>query len=99
LYAIAGKIAIYILQIFPKEKLPYIGKYFTESKFLYELFSCELCLGVWIYTILAFFFKANIYDSFYVPVISEALTGISTSFLVHLVSEGWRSKYSVIEIR
>jgi hypothetical protein len=86
------------LQKFPFNKISFVRKLFEEGRFIYELFSCDLCLGVWVYTILAFFFKANIYDMFYFPVISEILTGITTSFIVHVFSAGWKSLYSTMVI-
>jgi len=86
------------LQRFPKQKIPFLKNFFSEGKFLQELFSCDLCLGVWVYTVLAFFFKANIFDMFYFPVVSEALTGMATSFIMHLISAGWQSLYNVTVI-
>jgi hypothetical protein len=86
------------LQRFPFQKIPLLSRLFEEGKFLQELFSCDLCLGVWVYTVLAFFFKANIYDVFYFPVISELLTGITTSFIMHVFSVGWKDLYSTTVI-
>jgi hypothetical protein len=86
------------LQRFPFQKIPLLSRLFEEWKFLQELFSCDLCLGVWVYTVLAFFFRANIYDMFYIPVISEILTGITTSFIMHVFSVGWKALFSVTVI-
>jgi hypothetical protein len=86
------------LQRFPFQKIPLLSRLFEEGKFLQELFSCDLCLGVWVYTVLAFFFRANIYDMFYIPVISEILTGITTSFIMHVFSVGWKALFSVTVI-
>jgi hypothetical protein len=77
----------------------FLKKGFAEEKFLHELFSCDLCLGVWVYTVLAFFFKVNIYDVFYLPVLSELLTGITTSFIMHVFSAGWKTLYNVTVIQ
>jgi len=85
------------------QKSPYatfIGKFIGRDDirgFLQELFSCDLCLGVWVYAILALIMKMNMY-SFYVPIVSEFLTGASTAFIVHLVSIGWTDKFSIINI-
>jgi hypothetical protein len=86
------------LQRFPFQKIPLLCRLFEEGKFLQELFSCDLCLGVWVYTVLAFFFKANLYDMFYFPVVSELLTGMTTSFIMHLITAGWQSLYNVTVI-
>jgi hypothetical protein len=48
--------------------------------------------------VLAFFFRANIYDVFYFPVVSELLTGITTSFIMHIFSTGWKALYSTTVI-
>jgi hypothetical protein len=98
LYVVAGKIAIFVLQRFPFKKLPLLSNLFAEGKFLQELFSCDLCLGVWVYTILAFFFKANIYNVFYIPFVSELLTGMTTSFILHVFSAGWQALFGVTVI-
>ncbi len=71
-----------------------------DGGFLYELFSCDLCLGVWVYWILAFMFKINIIQDFSsVPIISELITGGITSILVHLIRIGWEAKFSIIEVK
>jgi hypothetical protein len=98
-YIVAGKVVIFVLQRFPFQKIPLLSRLFEEGKFLQELFSCELCLGVWIYTILNFFFKVNIYNTFYFPVISELLTGITTSFIVYVFSIGWKDLFNVTVIK
>lgn len=65
--------------------------------FLQELFECDLCLGVWVYTLLAWIMQINMYH-FYVPVVSEILTGASASFLVWLVATGFRERFFTIHI-
>jgi hypothetical protein len=37
-------------------------------------------------------------DFFYVPVISEVITGGISSFLVHIFVLGWQSKFEVLII-
>jgi hypothetical protein len=86
------------VQKFPFQKIKPLRKLFAEGKFLHDLIACEECFGVWVYIPLAFFFKVNFYDVFYFPVISEALTGMTASFLMHLISAGWRSLYNVTVI-
>lgn len=96
-YIAIGKLSIYFIQIFPPVELlyrvPKIGKY------LEKLIECDLCLGVWVYWFLAFFFSVNyMQEWFYVPVLCELLTGAITSFIMHLISIGWKEKFGVFEV-
>lgn len=88
IYAISGKIILYLLQqvfssVFAGIKIDIIKK----------LFACDLCLGFWVYFILDFFFQANAIFSFYTPVVTEFALGAITTFTVHLVSLGWDAKF------
>jgi len=97
--ALVGKIIIFLLQRFPKHTLPIIGKLFREGKLLDELFACDMCLGVWIYFGLAFLFDVDINgEMFYVPILSEFIIGMVTSFVVHIFSVGWNSKFQTLVI-
>lgn len=49
-YALTGKLLIYLFQTSPYPKL--ISGLFGGRRFLDELFECDLCLGVWIFSIL-----------------------------------------------
>jgi len=93
LYTLTGKLTIFILQKFAFANLKLLG-----SRFLNELFECDLCLGVWVFTGLAVAFEINLIDLFYVPIISEILTGAAMSFLVHVFSNGWKALYNVTVI-
>lgn len=98
-FCVVGRTLIYTGQKFPLNHLPIIGKFFDEGKFLRQLFDCDFCLGVWVFTILSAIFRMNILlEWIYVPVISELITGSVTSFLVHLVRLGWQTKFSVIVV-
>jgi len=93
-FALVGRLLIYLWQKFPLSS--YLSK---KWKLLEQLFECDLCLGVWAYTILAFLFGVNIFEGwFYVVIISEFLTGAITSFLVHLVRIGWDTRFRVIQV-
>lgn len=99
IYVLVGKLLIFIFQKFPKHTLPLIGRLFRDGKFLEELFSCDLCLGVWVYAGLSFIFSVNILgEYFYIPILCEFITGGAISFLMHLFSAGWESKYQNIII-
>jgi len=94
---LTGKLAIFILQKFVSMNYVKKNKLFG-SKFLADLFECDLCLGVWVFTALAIPFKMNLIDLFYVPVLSWILTGAITSFVVHVFSNGWKALYNVTVI-
>ena len=93
-FVLIGKLLIYLLQQFPPTKK-------FKIKFFADLFECDLCLGVWIYFILSAFLHFEIISAVfvYVPVISEAITAAVTSFIVHLVTMGWRAKFEIFEIK
>jgi hypothetical protein len=98
-YALIGKLTIFLLQGFPKNSLPFIGRFFREGRLLDELFSCDLCLGFWVYSGLAFIMNMNmVAEYFYIPVLSEFVTGAIMSFIMHLISAGWEARYSNIII-
>ena len=92
-YASIGRLIIFILQRFPLKKIPFL---FNDGSFLQELFSCDLCLGVWVYTILAYIMQIDVLEGWfgYYPVINEFITGAITSMLVHLVRVGWQTEFT-----
>jgi hypothetical protein len=91
-----GKVLLFLIQKFPWSKLPFIGKLFSEGKFLEQLLSCDLCAGFWLYSTLAFIYDVNLITELkYVFVISNILTGALSTFIVHLLSAGWKSLYGV----
>lgn len=89
-YCFLGGVVIFLAQKSPYANL--IGR-----RFLLELFSCDLCLGSWVYPILAWIMNINIF-SFYVPIVSELLVGWSTAVMVHLIKIGWNEKFGTIVI-
>jgi hypothetical protein len=89
-FILIGKVFIYLGMKFPL---------FNESKisFIKRLFSCDECLGVYIFTGLSYLMGETLFrDIFYVPFISELATGGLIAIAVHLVSIGWREKFSTI---
>lgn len=56
---------------------------------------CDLCLGVWIYAGLSGLFQIRLLEDvyWYVPLVSELITGCVISYLVHLLSIGFREKH------
>jgi len=107
-YAGLGKLFIFLIQKSPYMKF-IIGLFKGRSKrFLEELFGCDLCLGFWVYLILALLFQyanvnytnanVNILDIPNAPLISAIITGAITSFVVHVFSVGWKDLFGTFEI-
>lgn len=91
-YAALGKLLIYLFQ-----KFPLTLSLSKRSEFLKQLFECDLCLGVWIYFFLALLFGTDkFYDWTYVPVITEFVIGAVTSFVMYLISIGWKSEFTIL---
>src|SRR5512138_3401890 len=92
LYLAAWKLLIWTGQKFVAATL--------KSLFFRKLFDCDFCLGVWVYTALALALKITILqDVFpYFPFVSEIIAGVVSSFLMHILTIGWREKFSVIVI-
>jgi hypothetical protein len=90
-YAAMGRLVIYLFQEFPLplkiEKIPFFSK----------LHRCDLCAGVYIYSLLAYAMQIDILtEVVYIPIVGYVLTGMITSFMVHLLRLGWHSKYDVV---
>ena len=92
LYALLGRLIIYFGMQFPP---------LSESRidFVKRLFSCDLCLGGWVFIGLSFVMGESIFrDFFYVPILSEVGTGLFTALLVHLLVLGWKTKFEIVVI-
>lgn len=66
-----------------------------------QLHECDLCSGVWIYSILALFMGMDLLKVLlftHVPLVSEVVTGIVVSWLVHIFTLGWKSKYDIVVV-
>ena len=91
IFAVGGKLLIYVIQKFtPLEGI--------KNKYFHKLISCDFCLGCWINFFLALAYNVRIGGIPQVFLLSHFLIGIATSFLVHLISIGWREKFEVIVI-
>jgi hypothetical protein len=96
IFVLIGRLLIFFAQKFFKQNE--LEK--RTFPFVQRLFSCNLCLGVWAYTILAFIFRLNALNELpYIPVLTELITGCVTSYLVHVIEMGWRSENEVIVIK
>ena len=92
LYLAIGRLIIYIVQKFVSDA--------TRIELLNKWASCDLCSGVWIYSALAYFMKINIFSDImpYVPFVTEVITGVTCSMIVHLLVLGWKSEFEVVVI-
>jgi len=96
IFCIAGRVILFVLQKASKFYLPLVHKEKFRG-FLEELVSCDLCFGVWLYSLGAWFLDINmLYEYVYIPVASEIVTGMITSFLVWLIVEGWKGKFQIV---
>lgn len=94
LYLALGKLIIYFGMKFP---------YFQESKFEFvkQLFSCDECLGFWVYIFLSALtgiYTLPINLQFKYNFLNVVITGMFSSFVVHLISLGWKSKFEIVII-
>ena len=95
-YLLIGKIAIFFLQNFPFSKLPIIGSIFRRETIVH-LFGCDLCLGAWVYMALAIMYRINVLcDIITIPILSEIFTGLLASFVMHIFTLGWKTKFTNI---
>jgi hypothetical protein len=101
-YLLVGKLLIWLIQIFPPLHWFIERRKGLFRKYLEELFGCDLCLGTWVYFFLALVMQETIltldYNIFTV-IFSYFLTGVISAFVMHLITIGWRDKFSVMEIK
>lgn len=68
-----------------------------KIQFIKQLHECDLCSGVWLYTALGFLWKVHFldvwFDFMYIPFVEEIVTGCVTSYIIHLLSIGFREKH------
>lgn len=92
-FIVVGRLLIYLWMQFP---LPQILNNMRTVNYLHN---CDLCSGVWIYSILAGFLQMDLLEPlefWYVPLLSEILVGSVISFLVHIFVIGWKSKFDTV---
>ena len=92
-FLVLGRLAIWMIQI-----SGLLRPVFQIHPILQEFASCDLCLGVWVFSGLAWALGINIIEPIYVPVLSEALSGIAASFAVHLAVLGWQVKFGATDL-
>lgn len=75
--------------------------YFVNVKwdFLKQLFECDLCLGTWVYSLMALAFRVSIPLSMgYVPILSEFITGAVCAFFMWVFMAGVNTLFREIHI-
>ena len=95
-YAGVGRLLIFLAGKF---SLP---QRLQKIEWLEKLHSCDLCLGVWVYVFLAIFLNVDLltlwFGFYYVPVLSEIVTGGVTSYIVWLLVIGFREAHLNVTI-
>jgi hypothetical protein len=81
----------------PVVRLP---NFLEKRRTIEYLHRCDLCSGVWIFSILAYFMQMDLLSvaGFPATIVGGAITGSVISFLVHLLVLGWKSKFEVIVV-
>jgi hypothetical protein len=93
IFIIIGRVLVWVGMKFP------LPNFLNRIEKVRNLHECPLCLGVWIYGIMSYFMWMDLLSAlgfFYVPVLSEIVTGAGISFLVHIFVLGWKSMFEVI---
>lgn len=93
---VVGKLLIFLIQQLPPAKVLAKREYDGSIvSYFGKLLECSLCLGEWVYFILCCVFKVALGP--YVPVVSELITAAIFSFVVYLLSQGWKVLWGVWE--
>lgn len=88
-----GRLLVWLLQTSGLTK-----RIWQRHPILTELGECDLCLGCWVFTALAWTMKMNVFDPFYSAGISEVATGCALAFVVHLVRIGWQTRFGTLDL-
>jgi len=91
--AVVGRLLIWLLQTSGLTK-----RLWQRHSILTELGECDLCLGTWTYTALAWAAHVNLFSPFYAAGISEVATGCALAFVTHLLRIGWTTRFGTLEL-
>ena len=89
LFSVFGKLFTYLWMAFP------LPEWMDNSRFG-QLHTCEKCSGTWIYSVLFLIFRIDLLHLLglpYYPFAGEIITGGLVSFLVFLLSVGFKEQY------
>ena len=95
LYAIAGRILIYLLQT--NGITQELKRYTSEDGLLREFIECDLCVGFWVYLFLAFTLKKTIEIGVWPRFVENIVLAGTTTLVIHLFRLGWNQKFAIIE--
>ncbi len=93
LWLLFGRLAIWTIQTNGLTR-----PVFSLHAKLEELVECDLCLGFWVFSGLAWAMGINLIEPVYIPALSEIFSGLAASFAVHLARMGWHDKFSIIQL-
>lgn len=91
IYLVMGKLMIYLGMKFP------LPDFLERNKKINDWHSCPLCFGVWVYGFLAYILHMDlltVLGFWYVPFVSELITGGAISFIVFIFSIGWKDVFA-----
>ena len=93
----------FLIYLLVGKLLLFFGNKFAEDNnldgYIGRLLTCGLCGGFILYSVLSVLLgEILLREQFYVPILSQVVTGGLSSLLVHLVSLGWQAQFEVIEI-
>lgn len=87
-YLLSGRLIIWLLQT--NDLMRPVWQF---RPLLTELGDCDLCLGFWVYLVLALFVQLPGVWPWYVEILILAAVA---SFTMHLVRLGWQTKFGVV---
>ena len=91
IYAVIGRLLVFLGMKF------HLPEKIEKIQWISLIHHCSLCMGVWIFTILAYFMKVDMLNSWFefshIVVISEIITGCVTSYLVWIFTLGFREAH------
>jgi len=90
-YLAVGRLWMYLIRKFP----PAV-RLLNKNKDTKELLNCDVCLGVWVYTILAKIMEISI--GYNENVFAYLVVGTVSSFLMYLIKTGWDQLFREIVI-
>ena len=91
-------LALGIAIIFVWRKSPYSKWIGQKSTFLKDLQACNLCIGFWVYFILAIVMQINILTEFYLIGVSQFLSAVVTATFFYILAAGWDTLFRNIII-
>lgn len=93
-----GKLLIYLIMgLPPAHNLKNLQDRGGWIGYFGKLFSCDLCLGTWVYFALCCFHHVSL-SPVYVPLVSESITAAIFAWTIHVFFLGLKLKYGSFEV-